>query len=58
MTADAGNSGATSAETAGTGACKDCSCQGWRGDSEEPEKCVNIRPPSNALCGHTKNRHK
>ncbi len=42
----------------GTGACKKCGCKSWRGDSEEPEKCVNIRSPKKTLCQHKKKDHK
>ncbi len=37
--------------------CKKCSCPSFRGDSGNPEKCVNIQPPSQKLCGHTKSQH-
>ncbi len=40
-----------------TSGCKKCGCKSWRGDSGEPEKCVNIQYPSTKLCGHTKEEH-
>ncbi len=41
----------------GTGKCKKCGCQGWRGDGESPEKCVNIKVPTRDLCGHSQADH-
>ena len=44
---------------AGSGHCNKCSCPSFRGDSDEPEEhCVNIRPPSQQLCGHLKSEHR
>lgn len=43
---------------AGTGKCKKCGCQGWRGDSGDPERCVNIKAPTKALCGHLESDHE
>jgi len=37
--------------------CKKCGCRGWRPDSSAPDRCVNIRVPTSALCGHTKADH-
>jgi hypothetical protein len=45
-------------ESAGSGKCTKCGCQSFRGDSDNPEKCVNIRVPTRELCGHTKAQHK
>ena len=45
-------------EDKGTGACKECGCGGWRGDSGDPEKCLNIRVPTRELCGHSEADHK
>ncbi|WP_430409662.1 hypothetical protein [Kordia sp.] len=42
----------------GTGACEKCGCKSWRGDSDEPEKCINIRSPKKTLCQHSKKDHK
>ncbi len=39
------------------GGCKECSCPSWRSDSGSPEKCINIRPPTKKLCGHSKADH-
>ena len=39
------------------GGCSQCSCPSWRPDSENPEKCVNIRVPTRVLCQHGKNSH-
>lgn len=44
-------------ESAITGACKKCNCPSWRGDSGEPEKCLNIDQPSTRVCGHEKHEH-
>lgn len=43
---------------AGTGKCKKCGCQGWRSDSGDPERCVNIKAPSKALCQHLESEHE
>jgi hypothetical protein len=40
------------------GSCTKCSCPSFRGDSDDPERCVNIRPPTNQLCGHTRAEHR
>lgn len=40
-----------------TGKCKKCGCQGWRGDSGSPEKCMNIKVPTKELCGHSQADH-
>ncbi len=37
--------------------CTKCSCPSFRTDSGDPERCVNIRPPTQGLCGHTKAEH-
>ena len=44
----------------GTGRClvPNCTCPSFRGDLGNPEKCVNIRPPSMKLCEHTKAQHR
>lgn len=42
----------------GAGGCKECTCPSWRGDSDTPERCVNIRVPTKQLCGHTKAQHR
>ena len=47
-----------SSAIAGTGACKKCSCPSWRGDSGDPEKCLNIRPPTQKLCQHGQGDHR
>lgn len=47
-----------SAMAAGYGKCKRCGCQGWRGDSGNPEKCVNIRVPTKDLCAHVAGDHR
>jgi hypothetical protein len=44
-------------EKSGSGACTKCGCKSWRGDSGEPEKCINIKVPTQELCGHTKEEH-
>jgi hypothetical protein len=41
----------------GTGKCRKCGCQGWRGDNGEPEKCVNVKAPTKELCGHSQADH-
>jgi len=48
----------TEAHRAGTGKCTKCGCQGWRGDSEEPERCINIRYPTKDLCQHLASDHR
>jgi len=40
------------------GGCTKCTCPSFRGDSGNPERCVNIQPPSQKLCGHLKSEHK
>lgn len=45
-------------DTKEAGKCTKCGCQGWRPDSETPEKCINIRVPTEELCGHSEEDHK
>jgi hypothetical protein len=40
------------------GACSLCGCMSWRTDSGEPEKCINIKAPTRALCQHSKSEHE
>ncbi|MDF7805984.1 hypothetical protein P4E94_00945 [Pontiellaceae bacterium B12219] len=42
----------------GSGACNKCGCKSWRGDSGEPEKCININVPTKKLCQHSQKEHK
>jgi hypothetical protein len=39
------------------GACKKCTCKGWRSDSGDPEKCLNIKVPTRELCAHLETDH-
>ena len=45
-------------QSAGTGHCTKCSCPGWRSDSGDPPECINVRIPTNQLCGHSEDDHK
>jgi hypothetical protein len=40
-----------------TGPCTLCSCPSWRTDSGDPPSCINIRPPTKQLCGHSEDAH-
>jgi len=42
----------------GPTSCKECSCPSWRSDIGDPELCLNIRPPTKELCGHTLAEHR
>jgi len=42
---------------AGTGKCTKCGCLGFRSDSGDPERCINIKVPTKDLCGHLKDEH-
>lgn len=47
---------ATKSSDAVAGSCKKCSCPSFREDATE-DACLNIRPPSQKLCGHKKSEH-
>jgi len=58
MTACDGRTAEVTSSEKGTGGCKKCSCPSWRSDSGEPEKCINIKPPTKDLCQHSASDHK
>ena len=41
------------------GGCIKCSCPGFRSGDPDSEnaRCINIRPPTQKLCGHLASEH-